>query len=595
MLTRIVSRAPGFLASLFYCLVVVTLGLVAVYDKRLFHYATSGYLVAPAALYVAAALALVAVALLALVRRHADATGRDAGAEGVPRSGDRGFYLVLVACFAAAYLAQLFVSSHIYFRTGWDVQIIDGEVLRHLQGEAWQSEEGRYYFSVYPNNLLLLHTLVSLRQLGAALCPAAPERLLQYATCVPANVATLLSCCSVYKLTARKGLALACAAVGIVLVVLSPWMVIPYSDQVAILFPSLALFCWTFVRRPAPRYALASFACVVGYYYKPTAIFALAAIALVAVSDLPRLLAREGHSHGGRGRVWWRAGTALVAALVGAGAAVGLYCAVTAPDQAVLDGDARMTWTHFLMMGLNPETEGYWNGDDVTFSELQPNVAAREGANREVIAQRVRDLGPRGLLIQMAKKDMLAYGDGTFAWGIESGFFSEIPQDERPATALLRSVFYPSEVEGRGGGEHYEAWASLEQVLWFSVLASTTLNLAAFGGRRRRLGDDKDVGAASGTAPGAARHLAPGAAGSGCERDPEEARRAMRNAAATSLLALSLFLMLFETRARYLFLYAPIYVMLAGLGLDAADRRIACWRASRTSQTRAAHAAKAAD
>ena len=139
MLTRIVSRAPGFLASLFYCLVVVTLGLVAVYDKRLFHYATSGYLVAPAALYVAAALALVAVALLALVRRHADATGRDAGAEGVPRSGDRGFYLVLVACFAAAYLAQLFVSSHIYFRTGWDVQIIDGEVLRHLQGEAWQS------------------------------------------------------------------------------------------------------------------------------------------------------------------------------------------------------------------------------------------------------------------------------------------------------------------------------------------------------------------------------------------------------------------------------------------------------------------------
>lgn len=562
MLVRVARRVPGFLAFLFYCLVVAMLGLIAVYDKRLFHFISGNGLTAPSALYVTGALVLVAVALLALVRQRPDPEGRAGGAGGLPRCGDRSFYLVLVACFAVAYLAQLFVSSHVFFRTSWDVQIIDGEVLRHLQGEAWQSEGGRYYFSVYPNNLLLLHTLVSLRQLGAALFPASPDRLLYYALCVPANVATLLSCCSVYKLTARRGLTLACAAVGIVLVVLSPWMVIPYSDQISILFPSLALFCCAFVRRPVPRYALASFACVVGYYYKPTAIFALVAIALVAASELARQLAHGGQGRGGRGRVWRQAGAALVAALVGIGVAVGMYAAVTAPDRGVLDEDARMPWTHFLMMGLNTETEGCWNGDDVNFSELQPDVAARESANREVIAQRVRDLGPKGVLLQMAKKGMAAYGDGTFAWGVEGDFFAEVPQDDRPATALLRSVFFPAGSGVQGSGSHYLAWAGLEQVLWFSVLVSTALNLAAFDGRGR---------------------------------DPEEGRQAMRNVAATSLLALSLFLMLFETRSRYLFLYAPVYVMLAGLGLDAASRRIARWRTSRTNRARAARTTKEAD
>lgn len=55
----------------------------------------------------------------------------------------------------------------------------------------------------------------------------------------------------------------------------------------------------------------------------------------------------------------------------------------------ILDEDIRLTYTHYLMMGLNEETVGSYNPDDYAFFSVQPTVAERQAANLKVVGERL--------------------------------------------------------------------------------------------------------------------------------------------------------------------------------------------------------------
>lgn len=52
---------------------------------------------------------------------------------------------------------------------------------------------------------------------------------------------------------------------------------------------------------------------------------------------------------------------------------------------------------------------------------------------------------------------------------------------------------------------------------------------------------------------------------------PEKKENDAENLIALILIGVSLFLLLFECRARYLYIFSPLYVVLAGIGLNKAS------------------------
>ena len=118
-----------------------------------------------------------------------------------------------------------------------------------------------------------------------------------------------------------------------------------------------------------------------------------------------------------------------------------------------------------------------------------------------------------------AEKSMTIYNDGTFTWSREGGFYRTVHPSNSRVTMALRD-FYCNKPE---------TFRLLAQTIWFFILLcicfSAFLKASAYSG--------------------------------------------IISLVALSLFGESIFLLLFECRARYLFLYLPLFLILAAVGLAA--------------------------
>ena len=112
-----------------------------------------------------------------------------------------------------------------------------------------------------------------------------------------------------------------------------------------------------------------------------------------------------------------------------------------------LPAEKSMTITHYLMMGLNSETEGVYSSDDVNYSINIGDKKARQEANIKIIRERLEKMGFNGFAKLVIKKNLSNYNDGTFTWAREGGFYKTVyPSDSRVKTALRN--FYFDETRG---------------------------------------------------------------------------------------------------------------------------------------------------
>ena len=69
-----------------------------------------------------------------------------------------------------------------------------------------------------------------------------------------------------------------------------------------------------------------------------------------------------------------------------------------------LDTNNRVPITHFFMMGLNSDSNGVFNFDDLVLSRSVNNLNERIQLNLDVSYERIKNLGAKGLLIHAFKK-----------------------------------------------------------------------------------------------------------------------------------------------------------------------------------------------
>ena len=424
----------------------------------------------------------------------------------------------LLIATALLFLFQVFAASQYWFRTAWDVPTVNNTASAIAHGDGEYLSKIRWYFSEFPNNLMLVWVFSLFYR--AAHLMGLHEQEYFFIICIQCLINSLCGILLVQvinRLFKHRSMVILGYALYLFLVGISPWVSVPYSDSMALPFPlSIAAI---FVNRERCRYrwlpwlSMAVLA-VIGYRIKPQALIAFIAVLMAEAIDWLRAgFTRENLRRLAAG------GCAVIVGL--AGSFVSCKLAVRSMNFPV-DREGAFGAAHFFMMGLNTETMGAYYTEDNLYSNTFSSVKERNRGNMERAFERIREMGPIGLMKHGARKTLTNYYDGTFAWGGEGYFFSGMNQPkDNPFCDFFRGVYYGGDEPGR----YYPLWTNFAQMVWLSVLFLAVLALFA-------------------------------------PKAPEKDMMLL------SVIGLTLFELLFEARARYLFTYVPIYIILALYGFQ---------------------------
>lgn len=281
--------------------------------------------------------------------------------------------LLLAGAYAFLYVMQLLWVNEVYFYSGWEVVNMRDCVEWLVNGGSLQGFSIDVKYSIFPNNLLLFYLFCVFEKIGMMFSMETPYDLCIYISCLCVNLSCFLGSLIVRRLTDSRVIRCSYAIISTVFILFSPWIIIPYSDTYGMLFVMLGMWGLLCLDKSYLKWSVTSFACAVGYHIKPTCIFPLFAAYLVyGLSYLLKLRER------------WREIRAL---LFGTLVFVCVWLFVPWWIQHTysfrLLPHCRMTYTHFLMMGINEETSGTFSTADFIYSNGFPDVETREQANKE--------------------------------------------------------------------------------------------------------------------------------------------------------------------------------------------------------------------
>lgn len=428
---------------------------------------------------------------------------------------------------------QLFIAHRIYFETGWDA----GE---NVMTDAWAlaagqglSDTAAGYYSMYPNNVLILF----LEKTIFRICRLAGLDSLQHALFVPVVIQCVISSFTgwlVYgilrSLHGEREEAKPAAVFGwflfVLLTGLSPWLVVVYTDSLSLFIPVLMFWLYLQAKKRGGRSGilcriLIFFLAYWGYHLKATTAIAAIALLLAAILDVLHELA--GSTGKALKKTVWGLGTNCILFLLVFAVSGILYGRMTAGLGFALDPEKEFTFRHYLMMGWNRESTGTFNFEDVDRSMFINDYEYRNDEDLTEAKRRIRQMLPWDVIPFQAAKTLVNFHDGTFSYGVEGNFYMVTFDSDSSLTRRLRNVFWDT-------GTGYAYLAVTEQGIWITVLALCLANGILQVKRRRK----------NGTASGL---LAP-----------------------IMIVGIFMFTELFEARARYLYIYAPVFIISASMG-----------------------------
>nr|WP_142412024.1 hypothetical protein [Clostridium sp. Marseille-P7770] len=407
------------------------------------------------------------------------------------------------------FIMQLLFVYNYYFYTDWDVEILMrfSDLYAHNQNIS----DYRWYFSIYPNNLFLAWIFSAIRFLAHKMGLHAHEYFVILSFQCFLNAATgYLLFCIIEKLFGDTLFSGFGYTIYVLLVGISPWVSIPYSDSMALIFPCIYILVYIYKANSFIMWFFIGICSAIGYKIKPQTFIMLIAIVLVETfDDIKRTELKK---------------KLLNDLIIISGIVIGLYIIKSIVSTIPLAIDKNMSFgmAHFFMMGMNPVDMGVWSENDVIFSGTFATCAERNVANLHEAWNRIKDMQMIGVFKQLVRKTLTNYYNGTFSWGAEGVFFFEIFDPKNtPICDFLRSLYYTGKYADIG--KYYVLWSNYEQMIWMTILF---LNIFTW-------------------------HVP---------------KNKYFCTIMLSILGLTIFELLFEARARYLYIYAPLYIILAVYG-----------------------------
>jgi len=392
---------------------------------------------------------------------------------------------------------------------GWDAGIV-AQNAEYLANNEYE-KLANYYYSRNPNNILITVFLSIFFRLANLLKFINGYSLILLFNCMIFSFTGYILYKTSVKLLPKK-YAIFTYIAYLFLIGFSPWVVIHYSDQAGLWIVSLCFYLYLKIKEAEKLnhkliyIFLFSLFETIGYYVKPQIfILFIAAIVCEIIANAKKKISFEDVKK-------------ICVGLLAIAIAIVTVKLVHSNSGFEIDNERRFGFTHYLMMGFNEETSGVFSIKDLVLSENCDTYAQRYSANITEFKNRVKNLGISGILKLFGRKMIINYGDGTFAWGGEGGFFGEeFTVENSIIKDKLKALYWTD-------GEYYKIFKTSMQSIWIAILF---FDIFAF----MKLRDKNEI-------------------------------QVMKIA----IIGLTIFELLFEARARYLFLYVPFYILLAVIG-----------------------------
>lgn len=403
----------------------------------------------------------------------------------------------LTILFIVVAILQIILITHTYFYTDWDVKVIRELVDSYIKNGSIKND---FYLSVYPNNVLLTAILAFIKKLPV-IGKYYLTTLIFNATIV--NISGILTALTIKNLKNEK-LALLSYIFMIPLILLSPWISIPYSDTFALPFVTAIMYLYSKQNRKQLDYLLIGFLSFFGYKIKPTVIIILMAIIIVEllsnINTINKKLIKE------KGKV-------LGIFLIGI---IGAFLSVKVSKMYLrfepLSYAKPISFIHYLAMGQNNETLGSYSQKDV-------DDTINYGTRQDITKFKERALGRnfKETIEFYSKKTLLNFNDGSFSWGLDGTFFYKKVKAPNNFAKFLRQIYY-------NDGKYFNIFIQIQNYLWLIVLLFAPWIIT---------------------------------------KKPTKQELVIM----LSIIGLVIFLTIFEPRTRYMYCYSEIYIIAAILGL----------------------------
>ncbi len=428
--------------------------------------------------------------------------------------------LVIVCLSILLFITEAVVFTRCFFFSDWDPAAVLDCVYKILHGA--KDEISLDYFSAHQNNLTLVFIYAAVLRLAGFFGTESVLSLILFQSLLFTLSGVLL-----FKIAEEsfsfKGAVISWLVFAL-WIGLNPWLIITYSDAVGLIFPLLTVRLFQLYNKNRGSRlipCLMGVAAALGYAVKPQTAIVFIASLLILVSLL--LFSWE---------------KALIRPVMSSVLSFFLMLLIVEgiliPSLGLkLNNDKAFGFSHYLMMGLNTETDGVYSNEDTEFTNSIPDPGERRRTNLRVAGERLRSMGPAGLSGHLINKQLVNFNDGTFSWGIDGNFFSGTefpgipPLKENKFRSFIYTIIKPD-------GEYYGRFTRAEQLIWLTVLFFSFLEgvmvLCGIGG--------------------------------------EEKGSYIEILMMLSVLGLMAFELIFEAKARYLFTFLPVFLLLAFSGVN---------------------------
>lgn len=274
------------------------------------------------------------------------------------------------------------------------------------------------YYSVYPNNRFLLIILYGLQKI----IPIGNQILFSLLSTICISVMSLFTYKTVNKVwNLNKGL------LSLFICVLSPifYLYVSYYYTDVLMLPFASILIYLIVKTKDEKNLksnvlyglLIGIIAIIGYKIRAVAIFILVAyfVYLIFTKKILILLKKF--------------------APIIIGAILTITCISTIENKFFtnVNVDKEFPMTHWIMMGVNEKSYGYYSQDDYNLSSSASNVSERTDLNIKEIKNRLSDLGPFGTVKLLVVKLVSVWGKGDYSYQK----YLELVNDFNPSYSYL--------------------------------------------------------------------------------------------------------------------------------------------------------------
>lgn len=304
-------------------------------------------------------------------------------------------------------------------------------------------KETRGYFSMYPNNLLLLllqkSYLTMIGKINEYYLALDKLNVLLVDISAMLNIATAYIYNKKYLI---KGI-----WINILWLLLFPMIIVPYSDTTVIPFVSLLIFIYVLMRQSEKFYLRCVCAILMGiivsiiYFIKPSSVIPFIAIVIMTIIFLKNIN-------------WQKATLGVLCIFSLSVTYIGTNKFIHTQDYIKIDDSRRIPMIHFIDMGMGGDRGAYNVYSVEAMNSL--NKKQRISYSKEHIKQTLRERGPLGYVKFLLTKQGYNTADGTFGWLQEGNFITASAKDN---PNIFKDYLYPD-------GEYLSDFKFIAQLVW---------------------------------------------------------------------------------------------------------------------------------